>query len=442
MKYLLLDDRNIASTDNARLFPGPVRKDSRNPLFGEEKPWEVRFDNLYPNVIFDPDDGLFKCWYNPFIVDESVQRTPPEKRGEAQYDQLLPREMAVCYAVSRDGLVWEKPELGLVEFEGSAANNIVMRPTHGAGVRNDPADPDPERRYKMFTSMEEKHDQLAVSFSRDGLRWSPYIPCPNIGSHGDTHNTFFRDERAGTYVAFTRRWDPIGQRTVARTRSADFVHWTPASEVMRALPDQPHRQTYELQGFNYAGVYLGFVMILDTRSDFVDCELAWSVDSVEWRRLCPGEALIPRGPKGSYDHGCVYSSLEPIERDGELWLYYGGSDDTHMSWRKGCLCLARLRMDGFAGMTPADASRPGVVETTPLRLQSSRITVTADAKDGSVRVELLDDSDVPCAQSAPITADAADAPLTWKTGDIASRVGRNVRLRFTLTNAALYSFRM
>ena len=35
------------------------------------------------------------------------------------------RASYVCYAESADGENWERPELGLVEFAGSKANNIV-----------------------------------------------------------------------------------------------------------------------------------------------------------------------------------------------------------------------------------------------------------------------------------------------------------------------------
>ena len=35
--------------------------------------------------------------------------------------------MAICYATSKDGVTWAKPELGLVEYEGSTANNILWR---------------------------------------------------------------------------------------------------------------------------------------------------------------------------------------------------------------------------------------------------------------------------------------------------------------------------
>ena len=41
-----------------------VRKDHRNPLFNQDRPWETRIDNGYPNVVFDPShvDGAWRLW--------------------------------------------------------------------------------------------------------------------------------------------------------------------------------------------------------------------------------------------------------------------------------------------------------------------------------------------------------------------------------------------
>ena len=38
----------------------------------------------------------------------------------------FPRRQVTCYAESLDGIHWYRPELGLVEFEGSKRNNILM----------------------------------------------------------------------------------------------------------------------------------------------------------------------------------------------------------------------------------------------------------------------------------------------------------------------------
>ena len=118
-RYLLLDDRIVEDTQNAESTLGIVNKYSANPLFGEDEPWEMRFDNLYANVIYDDEEYLYKCWYSPFIVDNSSKGMSPQQRQEVIYRAPRNREMAICYATSRDGLTWVKPKLGLVEYDGS-----------------------------------------------------------------------------------------------------------------------------------------------------------------------------------------------------------------------------------------------------------------------------------------------------------------------------------
>ncbi|GAG51720.1 unnamed protein product, partial [marine sediment metagenome] len=214
-----------------------------------------------------------------------------------------------------------------------------------------------------------------MAFSPDGLHWSELVPCPAIDAAGDTHNNSLWHQRLGRYVGITRLWRD-GQRIVGRTESPDFVNWTKAAEALRGV--ERHLQTYAMPVFRYANVYLGLVMVFDTQSDLVDCELAWSPDTVHWERVCPGTSLIPRGAKGSHDWGCVYAAAYPILRDGELLLYYSGSDGPHTDWRKGSLCLARLRPDGFAGLRPKAADQPGTVTTRPVICSGKHLRLSAD----------------------------------------------------------------
>lgn len=133
-RFLMLDNRNIDELINAKLVLGEVKKHSKNPLFGEDMPWEKRFDNLYGNIIFDEEDKLYKCWYSPFIVDYSAKGMTLEERQKPYDDNHPDREMGICYAFSKDGINWEKPNLGLVEYNGNKNNNIVWRGPHGAGI--------------------------------------------------------------------------------------------------------------------------------------------------------------------------------------------------------------------------------------------------------------------------------------------------------------------
>jgi hypothetical protein len=70
----------------------------------------------------------------------------------------------------------------------------------------------------------------------------------------------------------------------------------------------------------------------------VDCELAWSPDSIRWQRVAPGVPFIPRGSKGSYDSACIYAPSGPaIAQDGRLLIYYGGDFLPHQVWNRHCL---------------------------------------------------------------------------------------------------------
>ena len=437
-KYLLLDSRIVEKTDNAKLSVGVVEKDPRNPFFTEDKPWEVRYDNLYANVIFDRDEKIYKCWYSPFIIDKATATATEQIKKQMTYRKRLgminQREMGVCYATSKDGFVWEKPELGILDYEGSKKNNLVKRNVHGAGVFKDPHDLDPARRYKMFL----ERGGMSVCFSPDGLNWSKVIPCPEIKVAGDTHNNALWDERGGHYVGITRMWGD-GQRIVGRTTSGDFTRWTKAVEVYRGL--KRHLQTYAMPVFRYANVYLGLAMIFNTQTDLVDCELTWSPDTVHWERVCPGTSLIPRGAKGSYDWGCIYAAAYPIADGDRMRLYYGGNDGPHTDWRKGFLCLAWLRSDGFAAMEPTEPDKTALIVTRPIKCVGKQLRVSVDAAGGSLRVGVLEADGFGLEDCLGVNADVTDGVVRWKQGtDLAALQGKPIRLKFELRGAKLYAF--
>jgi hypothetical protein len=436
-KRLLLDKRMTERAEGVSLRLGVPVKHPANPLFGQDRPWEPRFDNLYPNVLFEAKERVFKCWYNPFIVDEAVASTPRSQYAIVPY-KVHKREMGVCYAISRDGIAWQKPDLGLAELKGSKRNNIVLRGPSGVGVFEDWHDLDPHRRYKMFY----KGAYMAARHSPDGLTWSDETTFPEIHAVGDTHNNAFWSPELGQYVGITRLWDrQQNQRLVGRTHSADFLHWSRAQEVLRALPEELHRQTYAMPVFRYANVYLGLVMMFNTDRDTVDCELAWSPDTEHWERVCPGQALIPRGPAGSYDWGCIYAAAYPIVRDESLWLYYAGSNGKHTGWRDGFYCLALLRMDGFAGMESSRADRSGFLTTTPFVCAGGTLCVTADTAGGKIRASIVGAEKYGLELCRPITENTTDGVVRWEgAADLAELQGQKIQLRFELNRATLYSF--
>lgn len=426
-RFLILDSRIIGTVENAVLKVGTVQKSTSNPLFGEDKPWEKRFDNLYGNVIYDADADLYRCWYSPFIVDRSAKGMALEQRQE-KYRPGPGREMAICYATSKDGIKWEKPELGLVEYEGSKANNIIWRGPHGAGIFKDPFDSNAARRYKMIMQ------GVKTSYSTDGIHWSETENINLKGIAGDTHNNVFWDPELKKFVGMTRTWSKK-MREVTRIESFDFKKWTSTGVVMEAL--NPGAQPYAMPVFRHGGVYLGLLASFG-HEDRTRSKLAWSPDSIQWHRIDPNADLIPNSETVlDYDYGCIYACATPIFLENEIRLYYGGSDYKHGGWRTGNLSLATLRPDGFAGYEQESKDKPAVITTNAIPYAGQEIRITADVeRGGSVKVSLVDDQGKVVASAETVSKTATDVRLKWS-----EKISPDeIRLKFEMNKAKLYSF--
>jgi hypothetical protein len=444
---LLLDSRVVARAEGLILKVGKVAKDHRNPLMSADRPWEERLDNVYANVQFDSMECCFKCWYSPFIVDEAVSGTPVSKRAKTSYAnarRLAPhREMALCYATSTDGITWLKPKLHLYDFLGSRENNLVLRfagprldGPHGAGVIQDLHDSDLARRYKALFSMDRR---LWVASSPDGLHWS--TPDPGIGADlaGDTHNNMVWSPHRQAYVAFSRAW-ANGVRQVVRTESSDLRTWSEPKLAIEGIDAQ--HQTYAMLVFPYADMYIGLLMIFDTLSDCVHCELASSIDTISWNRICPGQPFIENGVNGHCDSGCVYAAGYPIMQENMVLLYYGSSDKPHSNWRDSYLCRATMPLDRWAGYAPVSPTKPGTLLTQPLLFTGERLAVNAENSDGTVQVELLGTDGQVLEESTPVRANGTSEQIRWKSGRSLSEYGgRPTRLRFAVDRACIYSFK-
>ena len=456
---LFLDPRLVASTAKAKLQLGTVQKHPANPLFSEEyftqppKHWEARLDNVYPNVIYDDKDSIFKCWYKSFIYDGLSNRTPLAQRPRQAYGESE-REEGLLYATSVDGVHWQKPDLGIIDFEGSSANNIVMRrATHGlhaGGVLKDARDPDPARRYK-FIHRNVSARRMATCYSRDGLHWSQPIPWPEHDAIGDCHNNAIWSPALERYICITRGWDE-GIRTVLRSESEDFAHWSKPVEIMRGF--DAHDQIYSMPICQYDDLTIGLPSVFHKGDasaadwDTVDTELAISIDSVNWGRICPGTALIPRGegeyPDGDYDCGCIYAAA-PFVHDDKILIYYGGGNGPHNNWREGSLNLATLDLDRWAGYTPRAARDNATLETTALQLSGERLTLNAELGAGGwIRYALLGSGGAALAgfgfdDCLPVKQGGASCELRWRNSELAQLEGRAARVVFRFHQATLYA---
>ena len=177
----------------------------------------------------------------------------------------------LCYAECDDGIHWRKPNLGLHEYKGSTANNIVMVRQKVGDATSEPGEPavfkdtnpdaPPQARYKALVPgnrLPADHRRGLLAFqSPDGLHWSPMSEKPIVTDGAfDSQNLAFWDATQGHYRIYWRyftkggydqekTWNPQGHRAIRTAISKDFVHWTNQSDLQYV--DSPSEQLYTSQ---------------------------------------------------------------------------------------------------------------------------------------------------------------------------------------------------
>jgi hypothetical protein len=431
-KQLLLDELFFARSANVTLRVQPARKSGERNLVAD-RPWENFVINWLTVLA---DEGRYRMWYECY--DRGYKGDQ-----DARY----------AYAESRDGIRWEKPSLGLVDYAGSRDNNLIWarldgKPTHGAGFFKDPTAP-PEQRYKtLFLS----GNGVAGGFSADGLRWQAYASDAILPVGSDTQQVGFWDPGIGKYVAYCRLW--TRGRTIGRAESDDFTRFPGAEEVLRCDDrDPPENDLYNSACMRYpcaAHAYFIFTSRYDHPSDKLHIQLATSRDGVNWQRP-DRTAFVPTGGPNDFDAGHLYMGLGHLRVGDELWHYYQSYTHTHNQQVPanvtggGTYSRLIVRLDRYIG---AEAGADGGwFETLPLTFAGARLELNAQVRPGgTLRVGLLEGDGRPIAgygvgECEPVLGDQLAATVRWAKGaDLSGLAGRPISLRVEMLNASLYAF--
>lgn len=396
--YLLLDAgivRHHQST-GVESFTNIAEKDTKNGVFfGEEyfskpsKKWDARIDNGYPTIIFDPSSNLYRLYYTLFIVDESATSTPLEARKNSLYRPSSKRKEALAVAESQDGIHWIKPELGIVDFEGSTANNLLIVRAHGAGILLDEDETDLNKRYKMVTRMDDSDNPyMAVAYSNDGIHFTKPHQWNGENPRADSHNAPMKDPKTGNYIMTTREWRD-GARVAVTYSSQDFETWHREVDILKGTP--PFNQIYSMPIFRHREHYIGFASLYHEGDrnapdfDLVDCELATAYDLDSWSWINQGQPLIERGkgtyPDSEFDAGCIYASV-PITIDNESWIYYFGGNGRHTGFRETSLGRARIDLDKLAGYRKVKDAEYGRLLLGPFHFVHDDFSLLAEIPKG------------------------------------------------------------
>jgi hypothetical protein len=433
-RQVFVDKTFLADAKNVEIVVHPPRK-SGEMTVKPEGSWERGGIGPYSSVLHDGTG--YHMWYHAM---DTVQWDTGHGRG------------SICYATSMDGIRWEKPDIGLIEYQGSRKNNIVFG--HGANgvtlgqdggmVFLDPKAP-ADQRFRMVCRFGPEGEGMRIFSSGDGIHWKLTHPvaiaarAQEKGSHLDSQNVIFWDEAREKYVAYVRYNRPERRgraRSIARAES-DRLGAFPAVQDM-AVVFQPDDQDLQEDGLPVVDFYMSaaikypwadhayfmfptayyhyserlpeFIKEVPINAGPLDSQFAASRDGIAWERY-DRRPFVPLGMKGEFDGGCarVIWGLVPDTTGRKTYLYYRGGDWLHgwdrdernkriltakgLGATQNITCISRLisRRDGF---TSVRGAYTGGEFTTPLvTFTGSRLVINVDTSaTGQVRVGLLDEN--------------------------------------------------
>lgn len=470
-RELFVDNFLIDSTQGALRLQvhQPVR---REIVFKTDALWEGNASG-YQSVF--KDGGLYRMYYRGLHY----------RNGGPPAQALADHPRNLCYAESDDGLHWRRPELGICEFQGSKANNIVLTAAMLKEIGGDPAhsavflDANPDcpadAKYKAVVLGK---GGLYVLKSGDGVHFAVMSTQPAVTEGAfDSQNLIFWDPLRAEYREYHRGFKD-GVRDIMTSASKDILRFPKPQWLDHSGAPAEHLYTNQIYPYYRAPhIFLGFPMRYTDRgwsepmfdlpgleerlaraqshprygTAVTDAVLISSRDGQKFHRW--DEAFIRPGPRER--HSWVYgdnfvfwsmvetkSSVEDCPNEISLYATESAWEGTYSTVRR-----YSLRLDGFVS-----AHAPltgGEFVTKPLRFDGGNLTLNVETSGaGSVQVEIQDLSGkaiegYSLADCPPIFCDRLDKVVRWKKagGDVRPLAGKTVRLRFVLKDADLYSLR-
>ena len=426
----------------------------RETVLRFDRPWEGAFSG-YLTVLHDPDDARrpFRMYY----------RGLPLAGKDGSTNEVT------CYAESRDGIAWNKPNLGLFKVAGTRRNNVVLAGqapySHNFSPFLDsrPGVPHGER-FKAVAGTTESG--LHAFASADGIRWKRLGSGPVLTRGAfDSQNVACWSPAERRYLLYLRTWsggDFAGYRTISRSTSEDFVHWTPPEPMTFSDGPPEHLYTSQTQPYFRAPHLLvstpmrfvpGRQVLSETQARELGVKPGYAGDAAEavfmtsrggqrYDRTFLEAFLRPGLDPGNWASRAGLTALGIVgTAPGELSLY----KQAHYAQPSGHLVRHTLRTDGFASIRAP--YRGGEWVSHPVRFSGRRLVLNVSTgAAGGVRVELQDLTGKPLpgfglSDCREVAGDDLEREVRWSGGaEVGALRGRPVRLRFHLKDADLYAF--
>ena len=447
-RELFVDHYLIDMLDGASKLHEPR---DEGPVMKFDKPWEGLFSG-YCTII--QDDELFRAYY----------RGRPVAGKDGNPDEVT------CYAESKDGIHWTKPNLGIYEMEGTKNNNVILADaapmTHNFSpfIDKNP-DAGPDHHYKALGGV--GSTGLFAYTSSDGIHWKK-LQEASVFTQGkfDSQNVAFWSESEGQYVCYFRTLATVQDerfRSVSRTTSPDFIHWS--EPVAMTFGDTPYEHLYTQQTspyFRAPHIYVAIGARFMPDRQVVSDEQAKTLGvNPSYYKDCSDAILMSTRGGSSYDRTFMDSFIRPgigldnwVSRSNYPALNVVQTSPTEMSvylnedYAQPSAKLTRysMRLDGFSSITAPYEG--GEVITKPFTFQGNELEINySTSAAGEIRIELQDEDGQPLPgfsleDSEIIIGNEIKRIVSWKGNtNVASINSTPVRLRIYLKDADLYSLK-
>lgn len=415
-RLLFFDTHHIDSLDRVTLTMNPPEK--RGSCINMEKKWEIGHCRVCNIVYFD---GAYRLYYT----------VNPKDFGKA-----------LAFVVSRDGIHWERPNLGAVTFDRSKSNNLCdfdgVKDYGETCVFVDPNAPDSER---LKCICHHPWQGLWCMVSPDGIHWKRGHEGYLTNRGTDNNMTVFWDETIGKYRVYLRGGDKsrsimgwAGSRSVVYAETEDILEplvmdefapdchsfgyerpgldgkpVRPRAGIYKELPtvmrmdesDPPEADLYQAAGVHYApNVYLAFPTLYyhypgppeGFRNDgWLDLQFAASRDGRLWRRDFRG-SYVRLDMTGGQAWKQMHMAIGMVPQGNSLFQYYMGGRRSHgegrtdqdpnasktRHWEDGDPIAFRLEQR-LDGFVSADSAYTGgSLLTRPFVLKSDQLAINID----------------------------------------------------------------
>jgi hypothetical protein len=448
-RELFVDRHFIESLEGAALTLAEPRDEGVVLRF--DRPWEGLFSG-YATVIRDGD--LLRLYYRGHS-DTSNDGSPSE---------------VTCYAESRDGRTWTKPDIGQYTIHGTKDNNVILSDVAPAThnfcpfLDTNPAAL-PEQRFKGIGGI--STSGLMAFTSADGIHWQRLRKEPVYQEKGwvfDSQNVPFWSDLEKCYVLYYRR-AAAKQRAIARVTSPDFVSWSEPTQMRYSDTGTgvPSHQLYTNQTqpyFRAPQIYVSTAARFMQNRQVITPEQAAEINVHPKYFQDTSDAVLMTSRGGDlYDRTFLGALIRPgigarnwVSRTNYPALNIVQTSDTEMSlyvnqdYGQPTAHLHRysFRLDGLASVKAPLAG--GTLITKPVTLSGQPLKLNfATSAAGGVRVEIQDVDGQPIsgfalADCKEVIGNEIARPVRWKNSDdIATLAGKSVRLRFELKDADLYA---